>query len=83
MTPPGFGDRADSRPRSPQMCMPTLEENMQSVRTFAEEVFGNKNLRPTGLPTTSSNIKCSRAPRPTRRVQSPPIAFIAATADMS
>ena len=24
--------------------MPTPEENMQSVRTFAEEVFGNKNL---------------------------------------
>ena len=25
--------------------MPTLEENMQSVRNFAEEVFGNKNLQ--------------------------------------
>ena len=24
--------------------MPTPEENMQSVRGFAEEVFGNKNL---------------------------------------
>ena len=24
--------------------MPTPEENMQSVRTFADEVFGNKNL---------------------------------------
>ena len=24
--------------------MPTPDENMQSVRTFAEEVFGNKNL---------------------------------------
>jgi predicted ester cyclase len=24
--------------------MPTPEENMQSVRVFAEEVFGNKNL---------------------------------------
>ena len=24
--------------------MPTPEENMQSVRAFAEEVFGNKNL---------------------------------------
>jgi hypothetical protein len=24
--------------------MPTPEENMQSVRTFAEQVFGNKNL---------------------------------------
>jgi hypothetical protein len=24
--------------------MPTPEVNMQSVRTFAEEVFGNKNL---------------------------------------
>ena len=24
--------------------MPTPEENMQSVRNFAEEVFGNKNL---------------------------------------
>ena len=56
--------------------MPTPEENMQSVRTFAEEVFGNKNLpyAADGLPTTSSNIKCSRAPRPTRRVQSTPIA---------
>jgi predicted ester cyclase len=26
-------------------CMPTPEENIQSVRTFAEEVFGNKNLK--------------------------------------
>jgi len=26
-------------------CMPTPEENMQSMRTFAEEVFGNKNLK--------------------------------------
>jgi predicted ester cyclase len=25
--------------------MPTPEENMQSVRTFAEEVFGNNNLK--------------------------------------
>ena len=25
--------------------MPTPEENMQSVPTFAEEVFGNKNLK--------------------------------------
>ena len=25
--------------------MPTPEENMQSARTFAEEVFGNKNLK--------------------------------------
>jgi hypothetical protein len=24
--------------------MPTPEENMQSVRSFAEEVFGNQNL---------------------------------------
>jgi hypothetical protein len=27
--------------------MPTPEENMQSVRTFAEEVCGNKNLNYT------------------------------------
>jgi hypothetical protein len=41
--------------------MPTPEENMQSVRTFAEEVIGNKNLklRTTGSLTISSNIKCS------------------------
>jgi hypothetical protein len=44
MTPLGFGGRADRRPRSLQMCMPTPDENMQSVRTFAEEVFGNKSL---------------------------------------
>jgi hypothetical protein len=25
--------------------MLTPEENMQAVRTFAEEVFGNKNLK--------------------------------------
>jgi hypothetical protein len=25
--------------------MPTPEENMQSAHTFAEEVFGNKNLQ--------------------------------------
>jgi hypothetical protein len=31
--------------------MPMPEENMQSVRTFAEEVIGNKNLK---LRTTSS-----------------------------
>ena len=41
--------------------MPTPEENMQSVRTFAEEVIGNKKLklRTTGSLTISSNIKCS------------------------
>jgi hypothetical protein len=56
--------------------MPMPEENMQSVRTFAEEVIGNENLklRTTGSLTSSSNIKCSRAPLPTRRVQSTPTA---------
>jgi predicted ester cyclase len=41
--------------------MPTPEENLRSVRTFAEEVIGNKNLklRTTGSLTISSNIKCS------------------------
>ena len=69
----GHGDRpAPLRQVGEDGCMPTPEENMQSVRTFADEVFGNKNLttQPTGLPTTSSSIKCSRARRPTRRVQS-------------
>jgi hypothetical protein len=52
--------------------MPTPEENMQSVRAFAEEVFGNKNLDYAAewLAATSSNIRCSRAPRQTRRAQS-------------
>jgi hypothetical protein len=36
--------------------MPTPEENLQSARTFAEEVIGNKNLklRTTGSLTISS-----------------------------
>ena len=56
--------------------MPTPEENMQSVRTFAEEVIGNKNLklRTTGSLRISSNMKCSCLNCPTRSVQSTPIA---------
>ena len=38
MTAPTAGPGAN------EGCVPTPEENMQSVRTFAEEVFGNKNL---------------------------------------
>ena len=51
--------------------MPTPEENMQFVRSFAEEVSAARisSTRPTGLPMTSSNIKCFQEPRPTRRVQ--------------
>ena len=36
------------------MCMPTLEENMQLVRTFAEEVFGKQN--PTYV---ANNLRCN------------------------
>jgi hypothetical protein len=36
------------------MCMPTLEENMQSVRTFAEEVFGKQ--KPTYV---ANKLRCN------------------------
>jgi hypothetical protein len=56
--------------------MPTPEENMQSVRTFAEEVIGNKNLKlqTTGSPDDFVEHQVLLPPRPTRRVQSTPIA---------
>src|SRR5215216_4225178 len=44
MTPVGLGDRATAGPGAQGGRMPRPEEKMQSVRTFAEEVFGNKNL---------------------------------------
>ena len=37
--------------------MPTPDENMQSVRNFAEEVFGNKNLKYAADPGTTPDKK--------------------------
>jgi hypothetical protein len=57
--------------------MPTTEENMQSVRAFAEEVFGNKNLDYAAewLADDFVEHQCSREPHPTRGARSTPIAF--------
>jgi hypothetical protein len=57
--------------------MPTPEENMQSVRDFAEEVFGRKNLDYAAdwLADDFVEHQVFPAPRPTRRAQSIRIAF--------
>jgi extradiol dioxygenase family protein len=58
------------------MCMPTPEENMQSVRTFAQDVFGNKNLTFAAdwLADDFVEHQVFRHHAPTRRVLSTPIA---------
>jgi hypothetical protein len=57
--------------------MPTPEENMQSVRAFAEEVFGNKNLDYAAEWLADDFVEHQVFPgtRQTRRAQSIRIAF--------
>ena len=49
--------------------MPTPEENMQFVAALPRKFSAARisSTRPTGLPMTSSNIKCFQEPRPTRK----------------
>jgi extradiol dioxygenase family protein len=56
--------------------MPTPEENMQSVRTFAEEVIGKQEpqIADDWLPDDFVEHQVLLPPRPTRRVRSTPIA---------
>jgi hypothetical protein len=56
--------------------MPTPEANMQSVRTFAEEVFGNKNLTYAADWLADDLVEHQVFPGTTavRRVRSTPIA---------
>ena len=56
--------------------MPTPEENMQSVCTFGEEVFGNKNLTYAADWLADDFVEHQVFPgtTPDKRVQSTPIA---------